>query len=101
MRLDIDDFSVFDNFLYIHFNVHEDQVGALAHQNLTSVGQPLLDGVREVLARWAADSPFIASLDLQGRVRLLDSDHAAGSNADSDLPDRPVAALGAAYLGRG
>jgi predicted NBD/HSP70 family sugar kinase len=68
---------------------------------LTSVGQPLLDGVREVLARWAADSPFIASLDLQGRVRLLDSDHAAGSNADSDLPDRPVAALGAAYLGRG
>ncbi|KQQ06373.1 hypothetical protein ASG06_03335 [Rathayibacter sp. Leaf185] len=60
---------------------------------LTSVGRPLLDAVRDVLARWAADSPFLRSLDLEGRVRLLDADDAAGSSA-------PVAALGAAHLGR-
>ena len=62
---------------------------------LTSVGQPLIDGVRRVLEDWAADSPFIASLDLSQRVRLLDLLPSADVGADT-----PVAALGAAYLGR-
>jgi glucokinase len=62
---------------------------------LTSVGQPLIDAVRGVLVRWAADSPFISSLDLSRRVRLLDAAPATASVADA-----PVAALGAAYLGR-
>lgn len=61
---------------------------------LTSVGEPMLDAVRDVLETWAADSPFIASLDLTRRVRLLEPAQAGTSGADI-----PVAALGAAYLG--
>jgi glucokinase len=53
---------------------------------VASIGAPLLDGVRGVLARWAADSPFLASLDLPGRVRLVPR-------------ARPVAAIGAALVG--
>ena len=54
---------------------------------ITSLGVPLLEAIREVLERWAADSPFLASLGLPGRVAL----------APSGLP---VAAVGAALLGR-
>lgn len=53
---------------------------------LTNLGPRLLDGVDDVFDRWAAGSPFIASLELATRVRVLDQ-------------DAPVAALGAAHLG--
>jgi predicted NBD/HSP70 family sugar kinase len=53
---------------------------------LTSVGQPLLDGVREVLDAWALSSPFLDSLGLTDRVHLLP----AGFSA---------AAVGAALVG--
>jgi len=53
---------------------------------ISRLGPRLLGGVDEIFDGWAANSPFIASLDLPSRVRLLPE----GS---------PVAALGAAYLG--
>jgi len=53
---------------------------------ISRLGPRLLGGVNEIFDGWAANSPFIASLDLPSRVRLLPE----GS---------PVAALGAAYLG--
>lgn len=53
---------------------------------LSTLGPRLMGGVEGVLDGWAAQSPFIQSLDLPGRIRVL---------AD----DQPVAALGAAYLG--
>jgi glucokinase len=53
---------------------------------ISSLGEPLLEAVREVFADWAADSPFLASLDLPGRVAVL--------------PDEfPAAAVGAALVG--
>ena len=56
--------------------------GGVAH-----VGEPLLAAVGAALRAQAAESPFLASLDLAARLRLVP-------------PDRPVAALGAARLGR-
>jgi glucokinase len=53
---------------------------------ISSLGERVLGGVDDVFAGWAAQSPFIASLGLAGRVRLVPS-------------DAPVAALGAAHLG--
>ncbi|MFP3466191.1 ROK family protein [Leifsonia sp. SIMBA_070] len=53
---------------------------------LSHLGQRLLGGVHEVLHDWERTSPFLASLDLPGRVRLVPE----GS---------PVAALGAALVG--
>ncbi|NTV40146.1 MAG: ROK family protein [Demequinaceae bacterium] len=53
---------------------------------LTGRGQALVDGAARVIEGWAASSSFLASLDLAGRMSLLD-------------PDIPVAALGAAALG--
>jgi len=53
---------------------------------ISTLGARVLDGVTEIVADWSAHSPFIESLALADRVRLLPS-HA------------PVAALGAAYLG--
>lgn len=53
---------------------------------LSSLGDVLLTEVSEVLARWAADSEFLASLDLPERVALVPS----GVNA---------AAIGAALVG--
>jgi glucokinase len=38
---------------------------------ISALGQPLLDGVREVFAAWEATAPFIASLQLGDRVRML------------------------------
>ncbi len=53
---------------------------------VTILGDPLLDGVRDVLRGWAADSPFLKSLELDSRVDLL--------------PDSfPVAPFGAALIG--
>jgi glucokinase len=53
---------------------------------ISSLGDPLLSRVREVLTGWAAASPFLASLDLADRVRLLP-------------PGFPAAAVGAALVG--
>lgn len=53
---------------------------------IASLGTALLDGVRAVLTRRAEESPFLASLELAGRVRLV--------------PTRfPSAAVGAAFVG--
>lgn len=53
---------------------------------LSSLGDPLLQSVRAVFTRWSTTSPFIASLDLDERVRLL--------------PERfDAAAVGAALIG--
>lgn len=55
---------------------------------LTRLGQPLLDGVGDVVAAWRRQSPLLDELDVLGRVHLLD-------------PDVPVAAIGAAMRGAG
>ena len=53
---------------------------------ISGLGDRVMGGVREIFAAWSAQSPFIQSLGLAERVRLLP----AGA---------PVAALGAAHLG--
>jgi glucokinase len=53
---------------------------------LSNLGRPLLDDVAGVLDRWAAGSPFLASLELSSRIELLP-------------PGFPVAAVGAATVG--
>lgn len=53
---------------------------------ISGLGQSLSAGVGEVFHSWAARSPFIDSLDLPGRIRILP-------------PGSPVAAIGAAHLG--
>ena len=50
------------------------------------LGERLMTGVNAVFEGWAGQSPFIESLELAGRVRVLE-------------PGTPVAALGAAHLG--
>lgn len=55
---------------------------------ISSLSGRYLDDVNETFAAWARESPFIDSLELAGRIRLLPA-------------DSPVAALGAAYLGAG
>jgi len=52
---------------------------------LTGHGDRLVEGATRVMSGWAAASSFLASLDLAGRMSLLD-------------PEIPVAALGAAGL---
>ncbi|GAB4083887.1 ROK family protein [Myceligenerans cantabricum] len=54
---------------------------------VAQLGQPLLDVVRDSLREQAKASPFLASLGLPGRVTLAPA-------------DVPVAAVGAAVLGR-
>lgn len=54
---------------------------------VAALGDPLQHAVRDALRRQAASSPFLSSLDLAGRVRLVPA-------------GMPVAALGAASLGR-
>jgi predicted NBD/HSP70 family sugar kinase len=54
---------------------------------VAQLGQPLVDVVAAALRRQAENSPFLASLDLAGRIRVVPA-------------DQPVAALGAALLGR-
>jgi glucokinase len=53
---------------------------------ISSLGAPLLDAVRQALASWALASPFLASLGLPDRVRLLQEGF-------------PAAAVGAALVG--
>lgn len=53
---------------------------------VSRVGEPLLEGIRHVLDEWAAGSPFIDSLALPRRVRLVPADSS-------------IAALGAALIG--
>ncbi len=53
---------------------------------IASLGAPLLDGVKSVLARRAEESPFLASLELADRVRLVPTGF-------------PSAAMGAAFVG--
>jgi predicted NBD/HSP70 family sugar kinase len=53
---------------------------------IASLGAPLLAGVRSALEGWAAVSPFLASLELTDRVRLVP-------------PGFPAAAIGAAFIG--
>ena len=54
---------------------------------ISSLGEPLLDGVRSVLNAWAKDSPFLASLELAERVELVPAGF-------------PAAAVGAALVGQ-
>lgn len=53
---------------------------------ISRIGEPLLAGVRGVIAEWETASPFLASLRLAGRLRLLPVDF-------------PAAAVGAAFVG--
>jgi len=54
---------------------------------VSHLGAPLVEAVSDALRAQAASSPFLASLDLAGRVRVVPD-------------DQPVAAIGAALLGR-
>lgn len=54
---------------------------------VSSLGDPLIGGVRAVLESWAAESPFLASLELSERVELVPGGY-------------PVAAVGAALIGQ-
>ena len=53
---------------------------------ISSLGDRVMGGVNEIFADWSAQSPFIASLGLAERIRLVPE-------------NAPVAALGAAHLG--
>ena len=53
---------------------------------ISSLGDRVMGGVNEIFAAWSAQSPFIDSLGLAERIRILPE-------------GAPVAALGAAYLG--
>lgn len=53
---------------------------------LSALGEPLIQGVRAVLADWSAGSPFLASLNLSDRVQLIPVGF-------------PAAAFGAALVG--
>ncbi|PZQ90581.1 MAG: sugar kinase [Leifsonia xyli] len=53
---------------------------------ISRLGDEFIDGVHAVIARWEAASPFVASLGLGARLRLLP-------------PDFPAAAVGAAFVG--
>jgi predicted NBD/HSP70 family sugar kinase len=53
---------------------------------LAALGERLLDGTRRVLADWAADSAFLASLELPRRVQVIPRGF-------------PAAAVGAALIG--
>ncbi|BDZ55633.1 hypothetical protein GCM10025870_27060 [Agromyces marinus] len=53
---------------------------------LAGLGDRLLDGTRRVLAEWAEDSAFLASLDLPRRVQIIPRGF-------------PAAAVGAALIG--
>jgi predicted NBD/HSP70 family sugar kinase len=54
---------------------------------VAQLGDPLRMAVAQALLAQASSSPFLASLDLAGRLRVVPADY-------------PVAAVGAAYLGR-
>ena len=54
---------------------------------VAQLGAPLVDAVTHALRAQASSSPFLASLDLAERIRVVPA-------------DQPVAAIGAAILGR-
>jgi glucokinase len=54
---------------------------------VSHLGRALVDAVSDALREQAASSPFLASLDLAARIRVVPQ-------------DQPVAAIGAALLGR-
>ena len=54
---------------------------------ISNMGDELLDAVRRIVAGWESASPFITSLELGGRMRILS-------------PGLSTAAIGAAWLGR-
>jgi predicted NBD/HSP70 family sugar kinase len=54
---------------------------------ISRMGDDLLGPTRRLFAEWEASSPFITSLGLADRVRILP-------------PDSSTAAIGAAWLGR-
>ena len=54
---------------------------------VSHLGAPLVEAVADALRAQAASSPFLASLDLAARIRVVPD-------------DQPVAAIGAALLGR-
>lgn len=68
--------------LVLAVDVHSVVIGG----GLSHLGDDLLDDVRAVLAGWGSRSPFLASLELPARVRLVPE-------------GTPVAALGAALVG--
>ena len=53
---------------------------------ISRLGDELLNGVHAVIARWEAESAFVASLGLGERLQLLPADF-------------PAAAVGAAFVG--
>lgn len=46
---------------------------------ISSLGEPLLGAVRDVLEGWASSSPFLASLELSDRVQLVPSGFSAAA----------------------
>jgi predicted NBD/HSP70 family sugar kinase len=54
---------------------------------ISNMGEELLSAVRGIVADWEATSPFITSLGLGERIRILP-------------PNSSTAATGAAWLGR-
>ena len=64
-----------------------DPVSIVLGGGVAQVGEPLRIAVQNALDAQAAGSPFLASLDLAGRVRVVPADY-------------PVAAVGAAMLGQ-
>jgi glucokinase len=70
--------------LVLTLDVEEVVIGG----GLAGIGQPLLEGTREILNEWASHSAFLRSVQLEQRVRVLDT-------------DQPVAAIGAAMRGAG
>jgi predicted NBD/HSP70 family sugar kinase len=54
---------------------------------ISNMEEELLDAVRRIVADWESASPFITSLELGGRMRILP-------------PGLSTAAIGAAWLGR-
>lgn len=64
-----------------------DPVSIYLGGGVAQVGEPLRSGVQQALRDQAAGSPFLTSLDLAGRIRVVPADY-------------PVAAVGAALLGR-
>jgi glucokinase len=70
--------------LVLTLDVEEVVVGG----GVTRLGPELEAGVRAHLLDWAANSTFLASIELTSRFRVLDT-------------DEPIAAIGAAMLGAG
>lgn len=70
--------------LVLTLDVEEVVVGG----GVTRLGPALEEGVRSHMRDWAANSTFLASVDLPARFRVLDT-------------SEPIAAIGAAMLGAG